>query len=87
MKKTVLPVSFFFGANNRAGYCSLFDTLYDPYAEGKHLILKGGPGTGKSTLMNRVAEKAEKKGYYEQFHNSLKVLIHIIFDLSFRIGR
>ena len=64
MKKTVLPVSFFFGANNRAGYCSLFDTLYDPYAEGKHLILKGGPGTGKSTLMNRVAEKAEKKGYY-----------------------
>lgn len=64
MKKTVLPVSFFFGANNKAGYCSLYKSLYDPYIEGKHLILKGGPGTGKSTLMRRVAEKAERKGYY-----------------------
>ncbi len=64
MKKTVLPVSFFFGANNKAGYCSLYNTLYDPYIEGKHLILKGGPGTGKSTLMKKVAEKAERKGYF-----------------------
>ncbi len=64
MKKTVLPVSFFFGANNKAGYCSLYSSLYDPYIEGKHLILKGGPGTGKSTLMRKVAEKAERKGYY-----------------------
>ncbi len=64
LKKTVLPVSFFFGANNKAGYCSLYNTLYDPYIEGKHLILKGGPGTGKSTLMKKVAEKAERKGYY-----------------------
>ncbi len=64
MKKTVLPVSFFFGANNKAGYCSLYNTVYDPYIEGKHFILKGGPGTGKSTLMKKVAEKAERKGYY-----------------------
>lgn len=64
LKKTVLPVSFYFGANNKAGYCSLYNSLYDPYIEGKHLILKGGPGTGKSTLMRRVAEKAEGKGYY-----------------------
>ena len=64
MKKTVLPVSFFFGANNKSGYCSLYNSLYDPYIEGKHFILKGGPGTGKSTLMRKVAEKAERKGYY-----------------------
>lgn len=64
MKKTVLPVSFFFGANNKAGYHSLYNTLYNPYEEGKHLILKGGPGTGKSTLMKKVAEKLERKGYY-----------------------
>lgn len=61
MKKTVLPVSFFFGANNKAGYCSLFDTLYDPCSEGKHLILKGGPGTGKSTLMKELPKKPRKK--------------------------
>lgn len=64
MKKTVLPVAFYFGANNKAGYCSLYNSLYDPYIDGKHFILKGGPGTGKSTLMKRVAEKAERNGYY-----------------------
>ena len=60
MTKTILPVSFFFGANNKTKYCSLFDDLYSPYENGKHLILKGGPGTGKSTLMKKVAEKFGK---------------------------
>lgn len=64
MTKTILPVSFFFGANNKTKYCSLFEELYNPYEKGKHLILKGGPGTGKSTLMKKVAEKLENKGYY-----------------------
>lgn len=64
MTKTVLPVSFYFGANNKQGYCSLFENTYNPYKEGNHLILKGGPGTGKSTIMKRIAEKMEKRGYY-----------------------
>ena len=64
MTKTVLPVSFYFGANNKEGYCSLFGGTYNPYTEGNHLILKGGPGTGKSTLMKCVADKMEKRGYY-----------------------
>ncbi len=64
MKNTLLPVSFFFGANNNYGYCSLYKDLYSPYIDGNHLILKGGPGTGKSTLMKRVAEKLERRGYY-----------------------
>lgn len=64
MNKMLLPVSFFFGANNKNGYCSLYNSLYSPYEEGKHLLLKGGPGTGKSTLMKKVAEKLEKKGYF-----------------------
>ena len=64
MRKTILPVSFFFGANNSAGYCSLFKDLYNPFEKGRHLILKGGPGTGKSTLMRKIAEKHENNGYY-----------------------
>ena len=64
MKSTLLPISFFFGANNKYGYCSLYKELYSPYIEGRHLILKGGPGTGKSTLMKRVADTLEKNGYY-----------------------
>ena len=64
MTKTILPVSFFFGANNKNGYCSLYKKLYDPYEKGNHIILKGGPGTGKSTIMKKVAQKLEMKGYY-----------------------
>ena len=64
MTKTILPVSFFFGANNKSGYCSLYKELYDPYEKGNHIILKGGPGTGKSTLMKKMANKLYNEGYY-----------------------
>lgn len=66
MTKTILPVSFFLGANNKTKYCSLFNDLYDPYEKGCRIILKGGPGTGKSTLMKKVAEKFDKKGYFTE---------------------
>ena len=64
MKKTILPVSFFYGANRQSGYCSLYSELYNPFEKGNHIILKGGPGTGKSTLMKKIAKKLELKGYY-----------------------
>lgn len=66
MKKTVLPVSFFLGANNKAGYYSLFGEIYNPFEMGNHIILKGGPGTGKSTLMKKIAAKAEGNGYFTE---------------------
>ena len=64
MTKTITPVSFFFGANNKRKYTSLFSDAYKPESEGKHYILKGGPGTGKSTLMKKIANELEKKGYF-----------------------
>lgn len=64
MTKTITPVSFFFGANNRREYVSLFSEAYNPKADGKHYILKGGPGTGKSTLMKKIAGELERKGYF-----------------------
>ena len=57
-------VSFFLGANTPGGFYSLFDELYDP-AEGWRLyIVKGGPGTGKSTLLKKIAAEAENRGLY-----------------------
>lgn len=64
MNRTILPVSFFFGANNAEGYCSLYTDAYNSFEGGNHIILKGGPGTGKSTVMKKVADKLEKRGYY-----------------------
>ena len=51
MTKTITPVSFFFGANNKKNYVSLFSSVYNPWDDGIHYIFKGGPGTGKSTIM------------------------------------
>ncbi len=66
MNSTILPVSFFFGANNKAKYYSLYGEVYSPYEKGNHIILKGGPGTGKSTMMKKIAKRLEEKGLFTE---------------------
>lgn len=53
----------FLGANTPQGFVSLFGELYDPYQNHNVHILKGGPGCGKSTLMKRVADRAQALGF------------------------
>ena len=55
-------VRFYLGANSPAGFYSLYDELIDPSEARRILILKGGAGCGKSTLMGQVARQAEEKG-------------------------
>ncbi len=55
--------SFFLGANTPKGFYSLFNELYNPHEDWNMYIIKGGPGTGKSSLMKKVAARAEKEGY------------------------
>lgn len=63
--------SFFLGASTPSGFHSLFSELYSPEDGWKLYIIKGGPGTGKSTLMKKVAAQCEKQGrYYEKIHCS-----------------
>ena len=59
--------SFFLGANTPEGFVSFFDELYNPYRPCNAYILKGGPGTGKSTFMKKAAKEAEKRGYSVQY--------------------
>ena len=47
---------FFLGSNSPQGFVSRFDELEKKGEARKCYILKGGPGTGKSTLMKRIAE-------------------------------
>lgn len=53
----------FLGANTPQGFVSFFDELYNPYENCYPYIIKGGPGTGKSTLMKKVAKESQKQGY------------------------
>lgn len=52
--------SAFLGSNTPKGFVGYFDDMMNYYGT---IILKGGPGTGKSTLMKKIAEKAQSEGF------------------------
>ena len=58
--QTKPKICFFLGANSPSGFYSLYDQLIDPAQARDILILKGGPGCGKSSLMKRVAASLEE---------------------------
>lgn len=53
--------SFFLGANSGNGFYSLYDELTDLNDTKSVYILKGGPGSGKSSFMRRIMKRAEDK--------------------------
>ena len=53
---------YFLGANAPGGFVSHFADVYDVTEGWRVYIIKGGPGTGKSSLMRRVAEAAADRG-------------------------
>ncbi len=53
---------WFLGANAPKGYFSKFDQLFFAAPEGKCFLLKGGPGTGKSTVLKKIAAVLKEKG-------------------------
>lgn len=53
---------FFLGSNSPKGFNSKFDQLFN-YEDGSRCILiKGGPGTGKSTVLKKIAAALDAKG-------------------------
>lgn len=51
--------SFFLGANSGRGFCSFYDELINLQDARAVYILKGGPGSGKSSFMRKLARKAD----------------------------
>ena len=53
--------AYFLGSSGKNGFFSCFSQL-TPKIEGQYTyIIKGGPGTGKSTLMRKIADEMGKK--------------------------
>jgi len=57
-----MVLHYFLGANGGTGFQSLYEPFVAPKEQNDILILKGGPGTGKSSFMKYIGEKAEAKG-------------------------
>lgn len=65
---------FLAGANTAEGFVSKFDNILKNDKKAYTFVLKGGPGTGKSTLMKKIATHFREKGFrVEEFYCSSDV--------------
>lgn len=57
-----LNLSYFAACNSENGFVNFFPKVFDDNLDKKYII-KGGPGTGKSHFMKKVAQQAASNGY------------------------
>ena len=57
----ITKLSFFGAANGYSGFRSYFNNIFNPNTYSAIYILKGGPGTGKSSFMKRLLTDLEPK--------------------------
>ena len=55
--------SFYMSANSPYGFFSYCDDIINMKTRNRMYILKGGPGTGKSSLMKKIAVSLAEKGH------------------------
>ncbi|MCK8824920.1 PRK06851 family protein [Fuchsiella alkaliacetigena] len=59
-------INLFSGGNTAQGFCSFYEYL--PHQAEDIFIIKGGPGTGKSTFIRKIGEKMVEAGFDIEFH-------------------
>lgn len=57
-----METKYFASANSYNGFCSFFEDIFNSRDFDNVFVLKGGPGTGKSTFMKKADEFAKSKG-------------------------
>lgn len=64
-------INYFSGCSSSEGFFSFFSEIYPCNEKWKAYIIKGGAGTGKSTLIKKLACELENRGYeVERIHCS-----------------
>ena len=59
---------YFAAINSGHGFVSFFEDIFFGEGISRRYIIKGGPGTGKSSFMKRVAAKAEGQGMSVEYY-------------------
>jgi hypothetical protein len=67
MKKENRRLDFFLGSNSDNGFVSHFEQLQNPHTELRPYLIKGGPGTGKSSFMKKIGANALEHGEEVEF--------------------
>lgn len=60
-------LKYFASSNSREGFKSYFDNIYNPEKLERIYIIKGGPGTGKSSIIRKVGKTFENTEKCEYF--------------------
>ena len=60
--------SYYAAANTANGFLSLFGEIFSPAALSRIYIIKGGPGTGKSTFMYGIGKAAKERGLETEYY-------------------
>lgn len=60
---------FFPGGNTADGFYSFYDYMINKKTANRIFCMKGGPGTGKSSLMKKIAKHYSDKGYSIEYHH------------------
>ncbi len=61
-------VTYFAGGNTQTGFVGSYGEIANENELDRIYIIKGGPGTGKSTLMKKAAKCAEEAGYTVRYY-------------------
>jgi hypothetical protein len=56
------------GSNSAYGFYSFFDQIAFPHAN-RVFIIKGGPGVGKSTFMEKIGKEMQERGFAVEYHH------------------
>lgn len=63
MKEESCERRYFAASNSGTGFVNYFPRIFGDGACRRLFVVKGGPGTGKSSFMKRIADAAKKNGY------------------------